>query len=308
MMRNPIRFFSFSAALTGCGILVSPPGNLHGDVLVLLDSARVHPVYPNHDYLARPDSIVFDRAGETRYQYRCTSDHSRGGMGPNYGNVDLVVIRKVANPLKVPVTYIDEGAAEGSYPVYSAPDTYDSLPAKPRAETAYQTAFRDDSGKYVVVYRSEKPVFTQVYREGLGLVYDGINSGSGGMDSDWRKCVLTRVNNTDFDAQAFLSKLVGMYSAFADSQRSDSTLITVRNCRFDSLTLVSRIGGREGDLTGLCSDTAFRFLQSKYFGILGYGVNESSRYFPADQKVEQVKVEGLQIDLVAGARFYHINF
>jgi hypothetical protein len=307
MMRNSIGLMIFAAALTGCGILVSQPGNLRGDVLVLLDSARVHPVFPNYDYLARPDSIVFDRAGETRYQYRCTSDHSLGGLGPDYENYDLHVTRKVANPAKIPITYSDEGVPTGSYP-FGGPETHDSLPAMPRAITAYQTAFRDDSGKYVIVYRSENYVFTQVYREGLGLVYDALTAGNGGMDQDWRKCVLTRVDSTAFDAQGFLSKLMGMSTTYAESEKSDSALLTVKNCRFDSLTLVSSIGGPKANLTGLCADTTFRFPPSKYSGIVGYGVNESGRYLPADQKVEQVKVEGLQIDLVTGAHFYNLNF
>lgn len=304
-MRRRMGCFILVAVLAGCGILGSQPGNLHGEVIDLLDSARAHPVFPKYDYLASPDSILFDRPGETRYQYRCTSDHSRGGLGPDYQNTDLQVTRKIANPIKVPVAYIDEGVPEGSPGMFYASGTYDGLPEKPRVNTAYQTAFRDDSGKYVVVYRSENSLFTQVYREGLGLIYDATFARGGGMDSDWRKCVLTQVNDTGFDARTFLSKLVGMYSAFAKSQRSDSSLITIRNCRLDSLTLVRR--GWEGSLGGLRLDTTFRFLQSEYAGVTGYGANETGHFFPSDQKVEEVKVEGLQIDLIMGAHYYQVN-
>lgn len=211
-------------------------------------------IKPTHDFFDTPESLIIYPQKETRYTFMCCYSSSTGGMSTS--NYNFEVTKNLSSTSQFYLSY-NKQPSEFKYFI---DDIYivkkDSLLMFPVMNTVYYTAFRDIDGRHILFYQTTNSFNScfQIFKEGLGLIYENINS-TRSMDSDRKYAILSKVDGATIDITSILARFIGMANAFANLCRQTATVITISKSEFDSILVYDYTKHKR--LFDIRSDTTF---------------------------------------------------
>ncbi len=245
--------------------LLTPQPVVTGRAFDLIDTARHRAVEPTGEFVTRPESLALYPSDGRSYTFTCSEYGATGTEDGRYYNFELQKSRP--DIVSYRIQYAKSGREYGYRGSDSAIpgklDDHDSLLMRPLCDGAYFTAFKDIDSSRIVLYQTAyqynqglKPYCCQVFKEGLGLLYEHYHNGiSGNVYS--KAAILAKVNDSPVDVVPVLSRIAGMQSKFAADILKDSIVLRVERSLYDSI--VGKKYWNDPPLISVKSDTLWSF-------------------------------------------------